>query len=254
MDLKKARILLTNDDGVNAHGINLLKKIITPLCPDVWVIAPESEQSAKSHALTIHRPLRKKQLSEKTYAVSGTPTDCVIMGVHHILADQKPTLILSGINHGINLAEDVHYSGTVAAAFEATMLGIPAIALSFESTHNQVEHWEMVEHYLPIIIHKLIKDGWPRGILINVNFPNTKTEDIKGIYITQQGQRDAGFSLVHTPDPRGFPYYWISGYEEPKTGAPNSDLIAIEENAISITPLSVDLTHQQTYLELKKRF
>lgn len=256
MDLKNARLMITNDDCIHAHGIKLLEKIARQLSDDVWVIAPEAEQSAKSHSLTLHRPLRKVKMGPQAYAVSGTPTDCVIMGVHHILRDNPPHLILSGINHGINLGEDVHYSGTIAAAVEASMLGVQAIAMSFQSSHTGEthEHWETVEHYLPDLLEKLTKIGWPKGVLLNINFPNVPPEDVRGVQIVRQGKREAGFSLVETLNPRNIPYFWISGYEQMKMGEENTDLRAVDEQYISITPLAIDLTHDETMEALKKEF
>src|SRR4051812_21364487 len=168
------RILCTNDDGIHAPGLKTLESIARNLSDDVWVVAPETDQSGVAHSLSLNDPLRLRQIDERRFAVKGTPTDCVIMGVRHILKDRRPDLVLSGVNKGQNVAEDVTYSGTVAAAIEATILGIPAVALSQAYGPNGRDHisWEVAERQAPAIIRKVLEAGVPKGVLVNVNFPN----------------------------------------------------------------------------------
>ena len=186
------RILITNDDGIHAKGLEILKAIALGLSPDVWTVAPETNQSGTSHSMTLHTPLRLRTVDERTFAVAGTPTDCVIMAVRHILKDQPPDLILSGINHGSNLADDITYSGTVAAAMEGTILGIRSIALSlmmgFEEGSRRAL-WETPLAHAPSLITKLLADAWHPGSLINVNFPDVAPDEVAGISITEQGVR-----------------------------------------------------------------
>src|SRR5579863_10225718 len=171
LDLAAARILISNDDGINAPGLKLLAKVARALCPDVWVVAPETEQSGASHSLTITRPLRIRRLNPRRYAVDGTPTDCVLLAVNAIMKDKRPTLLLSGINAGANLGEDISYSGTVAAAMEATLLEIPAIAFSQHYESRRAIPWKTAEAHAAAVIRRLTASPWPRNTLINVNFP-----------------------------------------------------------------------------------
>ena len=172
------RILITNDDGIEAPGLDVLQKIASDLSKDVWVVAPETDQSGAAHSLTLHEPLRLRKLSERVFAVKGTPTDCVIMGVRYILQDELPTLVLSGVNRGANLADDITYSGTIAGAIEGAMLGIPSIALSLAIDWENPKkiRWETPMELGADLIRKLMKAGWPRDVLINVNFPGQGTK------------------------------------------------------------------------------
>lgn len=243
------RILITNDDGITAHGLDVLKQIALGLSPDVWTVAPETNQSGTSHSLTLHMPLRLRKLDERTYAVAGTPTDCVIMAVRHILKAQPPDIILSGVNHGSNLADDVTYSGTIAAAMEGAILGIRSIALSlmmgFEEGAPKAE-WETVLSHAPPLITRLLQAAWAPGTLINVNFPAVPPGDVAGVAVTSQGVRDQNLMNIDSrADPWGTPYFWF-GFERRKSKlAGGTDLAAVAEKKISITPLSLDLTDRQ---------
>ena len=186
-DLSNLRILISNDDGVNAPGIKVLERIARAISKDVWVVAPEQEQSAAGHSLTIRRPLRVRQLSRRRFAVDGTPTDAVLLGVNHVMKGKRPDLVLSGINRGSNLGEDVTYSGTVAAAMEATILGIPAIALSQFINHPHPVKWATAEYWAPDIIRRIMAVGWGRNVLMNVNFPDVLQSHVTGIEVTRQG-------------------------------------------------------------------
>ncbi|MFY7781851.1 MAG: 5'/3'-nucleotidase SurE, partial [Tagaea sp.] len=180
IDPSKARILVVNDDGYRATGIGILEKIARKLSRDVWVVAPESEQSAVSHSLTIRRPLRIRKMKGNRYAVDGTPTDSVMLAVQEIMKDKRPTLCLSGINRGANLGDDVTYSGTIAAAMEATILGVPAIALSQFYTSPHPVKWTTAQRHAEATIRKILKLGWPEETLINVNFPDVPAAAVRG--------------------------------------------------------------------------
>lgn len=248
------RILLTNDDGIHAAGLAVLERIARQLSDDVWIIAPETDQSGLAHSLTLSEPLRLRKISEKHYALRGTPTDCVIMGVRKVLPE-APDLILSGVNNGANVADDVTYSGTIAGAMEGTVLGIRAIALSQEyNSHEEgrVIPWDVVETHAPDLLRKLIKTELPDGVFLNVNFPNCSPDEVKGQRVATQGKRAHVASIDERRDGRGFPYYWLRfarGEERPSSG---SDVEAIRENYISITPLHLDLTAHETSLALTR--
>ena len=248
IDLSHHRILVTNDDGINAPGIALLEKIARKLTDDVWVVAPETEQSGTGHSLTLTSPLRFRQVSERHIAVEGTPTDSVMFAVNKAIPGKKPTLVLSGFNRGSNLGEDVTYSGTVAAAMEATLLGMPAIALSqtFFPGREGID-WTTAERHGERIIRWLMYAGWPSGALINVNFPDAREHDVHSMQINRQGRRAlADMILDERMDTRGRPYFWIGYRRGQEHLEPNTDLAAVREGSISITPLHLDLTHFET--------
>jgi 5'-nucleotidase len=257
VDLSKARILVTNDDGYLSTGIKILEKVARSLTRDVWVVAPESEQSAVSHSLTIRRPLRLRKLKGNRYCVDGTPTDAVMLAVSKVLKDRKPTLCLSGINRGGNLGEDVTYSGTVAAAMEATMLGVPAIALSQHLTNPHPAKWATAEHHAAGTIRRLIRalahnGGWPHNVLINVNFPDVLAGAVKGISVAPAGRYKIGDDLHENVDPRGVPYYWIGSVREEASVRKGTDIAEIRRGWITATPLYLDLTHQALLRRLRK--
>lgn len=241
------RILLTNDDGIHAPGFAALERIARQLSDDIWVSAPAEEQSGAGHSLTINRPLRLRQLSERRFAVAGTPTDSVMMALGHMMKDHKPDLILSGVNRGPNLAEDVTYSGTVSAAMEGTLAGIRSIALSQSMSDYTLglENFSAAEATAPDLIRKLIKAEWGKGVLININFP-ARAQPL-GVKVTEQGQRDYGhINLVKRKDPRGFPYYWFAYGREVETPVQRTDLEAVRHGYVSVTPLHLNLTHEET--------
>jgi 5'-nucleotidase len=244
-DLAQARILVTNDDGVTAKGVRLLERIAKTLTDDVWVVAPAEEQSGASHSLTLRRPLRRRRLAERVFSVDGTPTDCVMMGVTSILADRRPDLVLSGINRGANLGEDVTYSGTCAGAREGTLLGIPSIALSLVVGANQPAKWDTPERFGADLIRRLVAQGWSANMLINVNFPDAPPEAVKGIAVTALARRKLGVQWVERKDPRGAPYFWIGPQREEEV-APGTDLHAVNHGRIAVTPVQLELTHQPT--------
>jgi 5'-nucleotidase len=242
------RILVTNDDGIAAPGLAVLADIARALSDDVWIVAPETNQSGTSHSLTLHAPLRVRRLDGRTIAVAGTPTDCVIMAVRHFLKDERPALVLSGVNEGSNVAEDVTYSGTVAGAMEGTLLGLPSIALSLTTrglTATPAVHWDTPRTHGPDLIRRLLAVGWPKGTLLNVNFPALPPAEIGGVMVTRQGVRDQDALVVdERADPWGKPYYWFGFRHRPQQLVEGTDLAALAAGAISVTPLSLDLTHE----------
>src|SRR6266571_6568712 len=187
---QRMRILITNDDGIHSEGLDVCAEIARALSDDVWVIAPEFDQSGVSHSLSLNDPLRLRQVAERRFAVKGTPTDCVIMGARHILKDRPPDLVLAGVNRGRNAGEDVIYSGTVAGAVEGTILGIPSFALSqsYRSRNGRQPHWATAIRNAPDIIRRALDAGIPRDVLINVNFPNCAPEEVRGIAVAAQGR------------------------------------------------------------------
>lgn len=209
---RSTRILVTNDDGINAPGLRVLERIARTLSDDVWVVAPETNQSGASHSLTLQRPLRVRNydLDENWFAVDGTPTDCVLLAVRSIIEDKPIDLVLSGVNWGANLAEDVTYSGTVAAAMEATLFGIKAVALSQVFRGRHEIQWQTSERYAPDLISKLYALDWADDLLININFPDCEPDAVIGHEVTFQGRREGqGEPLEERFDPRGHPYIWI---------------------------------------------
>jgi 5'-nucleotidase len=244
--LSDQRILLTNDDGIDAPGMRLLEEIAGEFWDDVWVVAPNVERSGASHAISMHTPIRMQQRGERHYAIDGTPTDCVLMARYEIIKDRQPTILLSGINNGTNLAEDLTYSGTIAAAMEGALLGMRSIALSQVRDVLGEPTWAAAAHYAPPLIRSLISQvDWPPNSFININFPNTAPADISGIRITTQGQRPPGsFKIDARIDARNRPYYWVKIDYSEGGEEPGSDLKAIQDNAVSVTPLQLDLTRR----------
>lgn len=253
-DLSAARILVSNDDGIDAPGIKVLERVARSLSSDVWVVAPESEQSAVAHSLTVRRPLRIHQVSRRRFAVDGTPTDSVLLGIQHLLKDRRPDLVLSGINRGGNLGEDVTYSGTVAAAMEGTLLGVPSIAFSQIVEGNTPVKWSTAEHWAAEIIRRVTAVAWPRNVLMNVNFPDVPHSHVCGIEVVRQGKRKLGDELAERVDPRGQPYYWIGAQRAEDRGVPGTDLEAVSRGAVSVTPLCVDFTSRDAMANLATVF
>src|SRR5262245_24543091 len=242
------RILITNDDGIHAPGLEVLEKIARALSDDLWIVAPESDQSGVSHSLSLNDPLRLREVGERHFAVKGTPTDCVIMGARFLMKEGAPELVLSGVNRGRNAAEDVTYSGTIAGAMEGAILGIPSFALSqaYNSLSRRTPHWDTALHHGPDLIRRVLASGMPRDVLVNVNFPDCAPEEVQGIAVTSQGKRDQDLLRIDArQDGRGNPYYWIA-YERGvrPTGRPGTDLQALADNYIAVTPLRLDLTDE----------
>ncbi|EGF90311.1 5'/3'-nucleotidase SurE [Asticcacaulis biprosthecium C19] len=248
------RILLTNDDGVEAYGLEILHNIARQLSDDVWVCAPVIEQSGKGRGITLHDPLRVKRLGEKRFAVSGTPTDCVQIAINDLMP-QPPDLVLSGINRGFNLAQDVTLSGTVAGALQGMTLGIPSIALSqcLDFDIDLMTQWNAAEVHGAPVLSAILEKGWPADVVININFPDCPADEVTGVEVTRQGFRDAHeMHAVKRRDPRGRDYYWMNFHAFDQTMIDGTDLNAVAHKRISVTPLHLDLTHYETMHRLKK--
>jgi len=242
------RILLTNDDGIHAPGFALLESIAAKLSDDVWAVAPAEEQSGAGHSLTLTRPIRLRKLAERRYSVSGTPTDAVMMALAHIMEGAPPDLILSGINRGANLAEDVTYSGTVSAAMEGALAGVRSIALSQVYAREGMGDtipFAAAEAWAERVLRPLMDAPFTPGTLVNVNFPAMAPEAVKGIRVCRQGIRDYGrLRIVERTDPRGYRYYWFGLAPTVETPGHVTDLEVVADGYISVTPLFLDLTHE----------
>lgn len=244
------RILLTNDDGVNARGLKVLEEIARTLSDDIWVVAPAEEQSGTGHSLTITRPLRLRKLGDRHFCVTGTPTDAVMMALAKVMKDCKPDLILSGVNRGANLAEDVTYSGTVSAAMEGALAGVRSIALSQvyakEGLGDDVP-FSAAQAWGEKVLRPLLTLDLPPRTLVNINFPPLPPELVQGVRVVAQGFRDYGrLRIVSNRDPRGYEYHWFGLAPTIETPAHATDLEAIGDGFISVTPLQLDMTHRES--------
>ncbi len=252
------RILLTNDDGVNAPGLKVLEKIAREFSDDVWIVAPTEEQSGAGHSLTLTVPVRLRKLGEKRFCVTGTPTDAVMMAIAWILKDNPPDLILSGVNRGANLGEDVTYSGTVSAAMEGALAGIKSIALSQSYAREGMGDtvpFAAAEAWADEVLRPLIHSPMAPRTLVNVNFPPLSPSEVKGIKVVRQGIRDYGrLRIDQRTDPRGYHYYWFGLGPMVETPGHSTDLEAIADGFISVTPLHLDLTHESSLAGLAERF
>jgi 5'-nucleotidase len=237
------RILCSNDDGILARGLGILERAAQPL-GEVWVVAPDREQSATSHSLTLHHPLRPVKLSDRRWQVDGTPTDCVMLAIEALLPD-RPDFVLSGINHGPNMGEDVLYSGTVAAAMEGLALGVPSIAVSFAGRvlgADEPYFEQQVDVLAGLLKHLTSLPDFPADTLLNVNLPAVPAADVKGVKLTRLGRRVFSDSLQPMKDPWGREIFWIGGGSVAWSGSDDSDFRAVQEGYISVTPLHLDLT------------
>jgi 5'-nucleotidase len=233
-------ILVTNDDGIGAPGLRALAEALHVLGP-VTVVAPDRERSAAGHSLTLHRPLRAQQVDRNWYSVDGTPTDAVALALKGLL-DLPPDLVVAGINEGANLGDDVTYSGTVAAAAEATLDGRPAMAVSLASGGEE-RHWGTAAHYAVMLAAEVARRGLPAGTLLNVNVPNVPVGVIRGMICTRQARRRYSETIVEKVDPRGKTYYWIGGGPPDWEAGEGTDYHAVQSGAVSVTPLHLDLTN-----------
>lgn len=249
------RILLTNDDGYHARGLAVLERIARTLSDDITIVAPAEEQSGKGRSLTLTEPFRVRRHAENRFAVKGTPTDCVMFALAEVMKDAKPDLILSGVNRGGNLAEDVSYSGTVSAAAEGALAGIRSIALSqryARSGMGDAVPFETAERWGEPALRPLLNMDWQPRTLININFPPIDSNAVAGIKVVAQGLRDYGrVALDKRVDPRGFPYYWLAMGRLPHQPLPDTDLEAIEAGFVTVTPLHLDLTHYESMARLR---
>lgn len=242
------RILVTNDDGINARGLAVLEEIAARLSDDIWVVAPSEEQSGTGHSLTLTQPVRLRRHGERRFSVTGTPTDAVMMAIAQVMKEDPPDLVLSGVNRGANLAEDVTYSGTVSAAMEGALAGIRSVALSQTSASESLGDsvpFEAATAWGERVLRPLLDAPWEPRSLVNINFPPLAADQVRGIRVVGQGLRDYGrLRLVKGTDPRGYDYYWFGLGPTVSTPGHRTDLEAIQDGYISVTPLHLDLTHR----------
>ncbi len=251
------RILCTNDDGIHAPGLEVLEHIARTISDDVWVVAPETEQSGASRALTLTAPIRVRAAGAKRFAVTGTPTDCVLLALQELMTDGPPDLVLSGVNRGQNIAEDVTFSGTIAGAMQGMQLGVKSIALSQAKGFRGAAPipWETSRIHGPVVVKILLDAGWPEGVVMNVNFPDREPQDVAGIEVTRQGFRDQHIIYADKrTDLRGETYYWLGFHGRLSSPPEGTDLRAIYEGRIAVTPLHIDLTHEAALAPLSAWF
>ena len=249
------RILLTNDDGINAPGMAVLEEIARELSDDVWICAPAEENSGAGHSLTLHLPVRLREHGPKRYSVTGTPTDAVNLALQKLFADHKPDLVLSGVNNGENLGDDVTYSGTISAAMEGALAGIHAVALSQAIRGDAGYGFDAARGWAARVLRPLLDAPMARRTVVNVNFPSIAAGDVRGIRVVRQGFHDYGRgSLLEGVDPRGRPYFWFGLHDIEHSLDHGTDLEAVSEGFVSVTPLHVDLTHYSSLASLAERF
>ncbi len=264
------RILLTNDDGVNAPGLKVLERIARLFSDDIWTVAPTEEQSGAGHSLTLSRPVRLRKLGERRFCVTGTPTDAVMMAVAHLMKETPPDLVHSGVNRGANLGEDVTYSGTVSAAMEGAMAGVPAIALSQAYAKEGMGDigapaatrpgtgaatFAAAEAWAERVLRPIIEGGMPSRTLVNVNFPALAPDAVKGVRVAAQGRHDyARLRIVQRTDPRGYDYFWFGLAPMVETPGHMTDLEVVADGYVAVTPLHLDLTHGPSLARLAELY
>jgi 5'-nucleotidase len=245
------RVLLSNDDGIDAPGLAVLEEVAATLAREVWVVAPEHDQSGTSHSISLHAPLRFSRQGERRFGVVGTPGDCVVMGVRHLMADAPPDLVLAGVNRGGNLGVETVFSGTVGAAMAGMLLGIPSIALSQTFRDREAVRWETARAHAPAVIRRLLAVGWSRQACLNVNFPDVAPEEVGPLMLSRQG---AGLvkriDVVTRTDPRGFDYHWLTFQRGPRQDMPDSEASVVAAGGISVTPLQFERTSESALAEL----
>ena len=246
--MTKPLILVTNDDGIHAPGLAALADALEPL-GETWIYAPDRQQSAVGHAVSLERPLRVEELRARWYMVDGTPTDCVMLAIRDLLP-RKPELVFSGINSGPNLGDDVTYSGTVAGAYEGMLLGARSVAISCAS--HMPKHFETAAAIATRVAQAALEHPFPPDTMLNVNVPDVPLDAIQGIAVTRMGQRHYEDEIVRRTDPRGRMYYWIGGSAPTHNAEPGTDLDVIEHNWVSVTPLQRDMTNHQALNELAR--
>lgn len=255
--LKDHRVLLVNDDGVHARGIELLEQLVREFTDDVWIVGPDEEKSGASHSVSLSHPVRVRKIGDKRFAVKGTPTDCVLMAVWEIMAETPPSVVISGINHGENLAEDITYSGTAGPAIEAALLGFRSIAMSqvYPFQLGVPPCFDTARQFAPQVLQQLLSCPWDKGSFVNVNFPAATLEEVTGVRITTQGQRLPGsFRPIPGRDGRSAPFYWIKIAYDIGEPEEQTDLAAIRDKAVSVTPLHLDMTAYSFAERLKPLF
>lgn len=252
---RQRRILLSNDDGVHARGLRVLAERLSSL-GEIWVVAPDREQSGTSHSISLHRPLRMRNVAPREFAVDGTPTDSVYVALHHVLKE-PPDLVVSGINHGPNLGNDVIYSGTVSAAMEAAQFGLRSIAVSlclpdFRGTEPAAQHFDTAADVVAELAQAVLDRPMPRGVLLNVNVPNAVRDEVRGVKLCRLGFNDWSEAVSERADPRGRPYYWIGGQRAGHDNLADSDINAVAAGWASVTPIHYDLTDYRSFAYVRR--
>jgi 5'-nucleotidase len=247
------RVLLTNDDGIDAPGLAVLEAVAATLAREVWVVAPEHDQSGTSHSISLHAPLRFSRHGERRFGVGGTPGDCVVMGVRHLMVDTPPDLVLAGINRGGNLGVETVFSGTVGAAMAGMLLGLPSIALSQTFRDREAARWETARALAPGVIRRLLAAGWNEQACLNVNFPDLPSDAAGPLTLTRQGLGLVKrIDVVARTDPRGFDYHWLKFHRGARHESPDSEASVIAAGAISVTPLQFERTAEGALSELSE--
>lgn len=247
------RVLLTNDDGIGEPGLDILEQVAATLAHEVWVVAPEHDQSGTANSISLHQPIRVCERGHRRYSVNGTPADCILMGVQHLMGDRRPDLVLSGINAGANLGDDVAYSGTVAGAMTGLFLGIRGIALSQSyRTRNSVP-WQTAAHWAPKVIRTLTTGGWSGNLCYNVNFPDIPPDEVTAMEAVRQGEGGIlHIGIEQREDTREKAYYWLRFLRERRELAPDTDVAALKRGAVAVTPLKFDRTDLEAMADLRK--
>lgn len=249
-----SRVLLTNDDGIDAPGLAVLEQIAASLAAEVWVVAPEHDQSGTSHSISLHAPLRFSRQGERRFGVSGTPGDCVVMAVRHLMADHPPDLVLSGVNRGANLGVETVFSGTVGAAMTGMLFGLPAIALSQTFSDPAAVRWDTARMLAPEVIRRLYRVGLGIHACLNVNFPDVPAADAQPMTLTRQGAGIVkGINVIPRVDPRGFTYHWLQFQREQKEDLADSETAVVRAGGISVTPLRFERTSEEALEALRER-
>lgn len=253
MEHKKAlRILITNDDGIQAKGLSILEEVARKFTDDVWVVAPFEQQSGKGHSLTWGLPFRMREVGDKRFVVKGTPTDCMILALRKIMKDNPPDFVLSGINNGENIGESITMSGTIGAAMQATLQGVKAVALSqVSSEEKQQGNWEAAQQYCERVLKKIMTQQWPANSFFNINFPHVKKDSVKGIRMLRHGRRSLMGDMVESFDPHGNPYYWVGVLHKEENPPEDTDLWGVKNGYITVTPIQMDMTNYKTLKELE---
>jgi 5'-nucleotidase len=247
------RVLLTNDDGIDAPGLAVLEDVAATLAHEVWVVAPEHDQSGTSHSISLHAPLRFSRQGHRRFGISGTPGDCVVMAVRHIMADAPPTIVLSGVNRGANLGVETVFSGTVGAAMTGMLLGIPSIALSQAFSDREAVRWETARALAPDVIRQLLTTGWNKQACLNVNFPDVPPDMAGPLTRSRQGAGlVTNIHVIQRTDPRGLTYHWLQFDREHRQESSDSETAVVASGRIAVTPLQFERTNEVAFSELEK--
>jgi 5'-nucleotidase len=248
------RALLTNDDGIESDGIKALAEVAALVAEEVWVVAPQYDQSGASACISLHMPLRVKEFGERKFAVAGTPCDSVLMAVRHMMKDTPPDVVMSGINKGFNISDDVLFSGTANAAMTGLFLGIPSVAFSQAYRDPNNLRWSAATDWIPRVLAFLSEGGWPEGVCFNVNFPDAAADDIKNMEIVRQGRGSIlAVEVDQRVDLREKPYYWFQFTRNRKDSDEDTDVAALRRQSISITPLKLDRTDHDVLEKLRDK-